>query len=357
MEASLALFRRFPGLAGRLPHHPLLAGPTPVRSFPVDGRPDLWIKCDERSTEIYGGNKPRKLEFLIGEALLRGARRLVTSGGIGTNHGLATTLFAGRAGLATTLLLVDQPLTEGVRRQLRLLQGAGARLRYGGGVLGAAREGALELLRASFAGERPRIVPTGGSSARGNLGFVSAALELAEQVKAGELPEPRHVFVPVGTGGTHAGLVAGLRLAGLSTRVWGVLVTDLLAPSPARLARLARATLRELRRFAADAPTPDVSPADFEYIDDQVGPGYGAPSEAGCDARDVAAALGVALDTTYSAKALAGLRAAAQHGVLDGPTLFWNTYNAVDVSPHVRLADPSELPAPFRKFFEGEAPE
>ncbi|NNL64737.1 MAG: pyridoxal-phosphate dependent enzyme, partial [Myxococcales bacterium] len=138
MDASLALFRRHPGLRERLPHHPLLPGPTPVAPFPLAGAADLWIKRDEHSTPIYGGNKPRKLEFLIGHALARGSRRLLTTGGLGTNHGLATTLLARAAGLETTLVLVDQPVTDAVREQLRLDQGAGARLRYGGSVAGAA---------------------------------------------------------------------------------------------------------------------------------------------------------------------------------------------------------------------------
>lgn len=132
----------------------------------------------------------------------------------------------------------------------------------------------------------------------------------------------------------------------------GVLVTDLLPPSPARLARLARATLRRLRRLAPEIPALAISSADFDYVSDQVGPGYGAASPAGAEARAAAAALGVTLDLTYSAKALAGLRAAGRSGILSGPTLFWNTYNGVDVRETVRMADPAELPAPFQKFFE-----
>jgi hypothetical protein len=101
------------------------------------------------------------------------------------------------------------------------------------------------LARGLARGERPVLVPTGGSSALGNVGFVAAAFELAEQVASGALPAPREIYVPVGSGGTLAGLMLGARLAGLDTRVVGVLVTDLLPPSPARLARLARATLSE----------------------------------------------------------------------------------------------------------------
>jgi D-cysteine desulfhydrase len=328
-----------------------------VTPFPLDGAAELWIKRDERSSPVYGGNKPRKLEFLIGHALARGSHRLVTSGGLGTNHGLATALLARAAGLATTLLLVDQPVTDEVRKKLLLCLAAGARLRYGGNVAGAAREGVLELVRAMAARERPTIVPTGGSSARGDLGFVSAALELAEQVRAGELPEPRRIYVPVGSGGTLAGLVAGLRLAGLASRVVGVLVTDILPPSPRKLARLAGASIRLLRRHAPEVPRLLFTPADFDCERDQLGPGYGSPTPAANEARDAAAGLGVTLETTYSAKALAGLRADARRGMLAGPTLFWNTYNAVDVEAALApLPDPSQLPRPFQRFFGGGDP-
>ncbi len=348
------LFRRFPGLSGRLPHHALLAGPSPVRPFPLDGRVDSFVKCDARTTPRYGGNKPRKLEFLIGAALARGSRRLVTSGGLGTNHGLATTILASEAGLATSVLLVDQPLSDAVRNQLRRMHGAGARLCYGGTVAGAVRAGLREMARSTRAGERPTLVPTGGSSARGNLGFVSAALELAEQIAAGELPEPARIFVPIGSGGTLAGLVVGLRLAGLDSRVTGVLVTDVLPPSPARLARMARGTLRGLRRLDPAIPALRFRPSDFDYRADQVGGGYGSPTEAGGEALEAAARHGIVLDPTYSAKALAGLRADGERGMLAGPTLFWNTYNGIDPAPHAPLADPSELPRPFQKFFADE---
>jgi len=331
MGAGLPLFRRFPGLAERLPRHPLIEGPTPVAPCPLPGLDDLWVKHDERSNPSYGGNKPRKLEFLIGDALAHGSRRLVTSGGLGTNHGLATALLARDAGLATTLLLVDQPVTDAVRLQLRLLHAAGARLRYGGGILGAAREGAFELARATLAGERPRIVPTGGSSARGNLGFASAGLEIGEQVRADELPEPRRVYVPIGTGGTLAGLAVGLKLAGL-----------------------ANATLRLLRRHAPDVPALRIEPGDFDRVEDQLGAGYGAATPAGREAVALAAERGLTLENTYTGKTLAGLRDAAHRGILDGPTLFWNTYNAIDVAAALApLPEASALPAPFQRFFGG----
>jgi len=223
-------------------------------------------------------------------------------------------------------------------------------------VAGAVREGVAEMVRATLAGERPTLVPVGGTSPRGTLGFVSAGLELAEQVSAGALPPPRRIYVPVGSGGTLAGLVAGLRLAGLRSRVVGVLVTDLLAPSPAGLARLARRSLRFLRRLAPEAPAPAIGPGDFDFVTDQLGPGYGAVTPAAREAVAAAADCGLVLDTTYSGKAFAALRAALAHGHTDGPTLFWQTYNGVDVSALAPWQPtPEDLPAPLRRFFQGAA--
>jgi len=352
--ADPALFRAYPALRGRIPHRAFLAGPTPVAPLPLAGLPEgvLFVKRDERSCLLYGGNKPRKLEFVIGHALARGARRLVTTGGIGTNHGVATSVLGRSAGLDTTLVLLHQPVNDEVRAKLLCAAAWGAELVYGRNVPGVALATAWVLARSAARGERPYRVPTGGSSPRGNAGFVSAGLELAEQVAEGLLPEPAQVFVPVGTGGSLAGLVAGLRLGGLRTRVVGVLVTDILPPSPRRLLRAARASLAGLRRLDPGIPEAALGPGDFELVTDQLGPGYGAATPAAREAVEAAAAVGLALETTYTGKCLAALRARAAAGALGpGPVLFWNTYNAVDAGAAApRPLDPSLLPAPLRRL-------
>jgi D-cysteine desulfhydrase len=330
--AVSALLERFPGLRGRIPHHAFLTGPTPVSRFALPGVPDLWVKRDDRCTPLYGGNKPRKLEFLLGEAEQRGARRVFTTGGIGTHHGLATTILARACGIATTLVLVDQPVTDEVRESLRLFAAFGADVVDGRSVAGAVARGVPEVVRSRLRGERPYIVPTGGSGATGNLGFVAAALELAAQVHAGELPEPAAIFLPIGSGGSVAGATLGLRLAGLATRVVGVLATDILPPSPARLARLARATLRTLRRADPSIPKVALGAADFDVVRDQIGPGYGAATPAARAAVAAAREAGLEIETTYGAKCLAELLArAASRALPEGPLLFWHTFNAVDV--------------------------
>jgi len=349
-----ALFRTFPALRGRLAHHSFVRRPTAVEPLALEGFPEgsLFVKRDDRSCALYGGNKPRKLEFVIGRALERGSRRLVTSGGLGTNHGLATTILGRAVGISTSLVLVDQPITEGVQRSLRLAAAWGAEQVYAGNVPGAVVQTLRVLATSTLRRERPHFVPAGGSSPRGDLGFACAALELAEQVRAGELPEPAEIWVAVGTGGTATGLVVGLKLAGLATRVRGVLVTSILPPSPKSLARTARAALRELRRLDPEIPEYSFGPADFPLERDQLGAGYGAPTEAGVSAVAAAAEQDIYLDPTYTGKCLAGLQQSARQGALpDGPVLFWNTLNSVDVAATAPVdPDSAVLPKPLQRF-------
>jgi D-cysteine desulfhydrase len=354
-EATPALFLAFPSLEGRLARCPFLGGPTPVERLPLAEAPgaDLFVKRDDRSCPLYGGNKPRKLEFVIGAALERGCGRLVTTGALGTNHGLATTILGGAAGLATTLVLVDQPVTDEVREKLLFQAAWGAEQVYGRNVPGAVVQTARILARSGLRGERPFLISTGGSSSRGNAGFVSAGLELARQVGAGELPEPEEIYLPVGSGGSYAGLVVGLRLASLDTPVRGVLVSDILPPSPARLARLARRTLRRLRRLAPEMPLLRLGAADFPLLRDQVGPGYGAETAGAREALEAAAGRGLRLDGTYTAKCMAEVIARARRGALArGPVLFWNTYSSVDLAASVpRPATTESLPRALRRFW------
>src|SRR5262245_21395251 len=250
--ADLALVRRFPALA-TLPRHPLTDLPTPVQPLAnLARRRDLgqvWIKRDDRSGPLYGGNKPRKLEWLIGAARQRGRGGAITFGGIGTHHGLATAICARDAGLQAVLVLLPQPVSDHVRHCLLLDHAAGAELHLAGSVGGIVAQSLWRCAKAIASAQPLAIIPTGGTSARGAIGYVNAGFELAEQVRAGGMPEPDAIFVPLGSGGTVAGLMLGCRLAGLRSRIVAVLVTDILPPSPRRLIGLAAATQRRLRRL------------------------------------------------------------------------------------------------------------
>ena len=174
---------------------------------------------------------------------------------------------------------------------------------------------------------RSWFLPAGGSSPVGALGAVEIALELAAQVEAGEIPEPSHVVTAVGSGGTAAGLVLGLEIAGLDTKVLGVVVNDTLELGPKALLRLARKSARLLRERGADLPALDLSGRSLVVVEDQVGNGYGHKTRAGTRAASRASKkAGLDLDPVYTAKAMAGLLDLVEGGGrAEGPVVFLDT--------------------------------
>jgi D-cysteine desulfhydrase len=317
------LHQRFPVLAETLAHLDLSQRPTPVRELAGLG---IWVKEDGRfGAGGWGGNKVRKLEWLIPEARRRRRRSILTFGGLGTNWGLATALYAREHGIETALALLDQPLDDHVRAQLARLDASGARIHR---THTKARTVAMLpwlLARNARAGRPPYLLPAGGSSPVGALGYVEAALEIAAQVEAGALPEPAHVVVPVGTGGTAAGLALGFQLAGLRSRVVGVVVNDQLRLDAPVFARLARRSANLLERRGATLGPLSLGPGMLDLTRDQIGAGYGHRTEAAARAIELAAADGLALDPVYTAKAMAGLLARRAEGRLGGPVLFVHT--------------------------------
>lgn len=361
LAAPLALERRFPSLAAKMPRVPLTALPTPVQRLErlgtVAGSAALWIKRDDRSGTLYGGNKPRKLEFVLGDAIGQGKRSALTFGGIGTNHGLATAVCARSLGLRCILVLLRQPVTEHVRHCLLLYGAAGAELHYAPTVALLTARTLAVCARELARGQLPYIIPAGGTSVRGTLGYVNAAFELQEQIVAGELPEPDWIFVPLGSGGTVAGLALGAKLAGLRSRVAAVMVSDIMPPTADRLAAMGMKALAFLRARAPEIPSVVLTGADLTIVRGYLGDRYGAPTEAARRARDLMADLeGVRLETTYTAKCLAALLDAVRLPTYrDARILFWNTFSSIDPSPHLGpLPAYHELPSVFHQFFQGE---
>jgi D-cysteine desulfhydrase len=308
-------------------------GPTPVRELTrlgADrGEAPVWIK-DDGAYSGFGGNKARKLEWLLADARRRGKRTILTGGAIGTNHGLATALFAQRLGMRTVLVLVPQPDSEHVGRQLRRIRATGAELHFPPGVWRAYALAAwLMVGRASPPANLPYLLRPGGSVPLGCVGYVEAAIELSEQVEAGELPEPSHVVVALGSGGTAAGLLAGLKLAGLRSRLVGVLVNDLVRVDERTVARLAGRTLRLLRKRGASIREVEVAAADFEIQRGWLGPGYGHPTPAADRASELLDDREkVVLEPVYTAKAVAATLELNRRGAFGpGPVLYWHTYS------------------------------
>lgn len=358
---DLALFRAFPALRHRLAVARCTRLPTPVHRLVEFGRAigarELWIKRDDETSPVYGGNKPRKLDFLLGDAIARRARSVITFGGIGTNHGIATAIFARQFGLRCILGLVHQPVTEKVRRGLLLAQAAGAELHYAPTIARLVAKMLPVYARELVRRQRPYVIATGGTSTLGVLGFVNAALELKEQVDAGALPAPDWIFAPVGSGGTLAGLQLGCKLAGLATRVAGVVVTDILPPGAGRIARQANKAHARLRRLASGLPYVHVAASEVHLERGFLGRGYGAPSEAARQARDqIESCEGIAAETTYTGKCLAALQVlASQAPYRDTRLLYWHTFSAAPCEELEPLPPYRALPLEFHDFFHGPA--
>lgn len=303
------LHRLFPDLVTSLPHVRLGESPTPIRRLEGLGtRNRIWLKDDGAfGSGGWGGNKVRKLEWIIPDVLARQCSRIITVGALGTNWGLATALYGKEFGIETAVALIDQPMDDHVRAQVTRLQRSGATLYFtrNKGLTFAAAP--FLILRNMRGGRLPYYLPPGGSSPIGALGYVEAGLELAAQVEAGALPEPSHVVAAVGSGGTAAGLLLGLRLAGLRTGVVAVVVNDTLPLGPRNVRDLASRTESLLRRRGARFDDPDIEGADLVVTRDYLGPGYGFATAEGRAAQRVGAEFGIPLDPVYTAKTFAGL--------------------------------------------------
>jgi D-cysteine desulfhydrase len=340
-DNPVPLFDRYPNLMGALPRHPIVHQVSPVQRLArleaaICSRVALWVKRDDGIGTRYGGNKPRKLEFLLGHCLARGTHAIVTFGGLGSNHGVATAIYAGELGIAVHLCLVDQPLTSKVRQTLGQMLAHGAHLHYAPGrgrlVIQAGWLMARLVCRRPW--RPPMLIMPGGSTPLGTVGIVNAAFELAGQVEAGKMPRPAAVFVALGSSGTHAGLVAGFRLLGWDVPVIGVRVSDALPLSPHTVARLANRTLALLNRHDPNMPCPRVQPREVIVQEGYLGQGYGYPTAAGASAaRVLEETEGITLDECYTAKAMAALLDAAITGQYNGPLLFWHTYNSHPLPP------------------------
>jgi D-cysteine desulfhydrase len=345
---SPVLFRRFPEFAGRLSWLPLGRFPTPVERLRLEGPgEDVWVKRDDLSGTLYGGNKVRKLEWVLAEARRQAAERLITMGAAGSHHALATVAYGRQLGFDLTLVLFPQPLTPHVRKVLLLHHALGAELRF------SPRMELLPLLQqaARFAHRRQRcfLVAPGGSDALGTLGYVNAALELAEQVEASALPEPEAVHLAMGTMGTAAGLAIGFAMAGLSTRVSAVRITSRLVTNPWALRGLVNGTLAKLRGARVALPTAEAVLRRIQVRHDYIGRGYGYETESGRRAAAWFGEAGLTLDPTYTAKAAAAfLDAVAKRP--RRPHLFWHTLSAAEPPVEADALRAETLPRPFRRY-------
>jgi len=282
---------------------PLDAAPALARATGVDA---LWLKREDRS----GGNKVRGLEFLLAGATPDTV--FVTVGGTGSSHCLATALHARRLGHRIVLAQFPQPDTEASRAVAAATTRAADLVIRAGSSLGLP----WAVFRAWAHARRlgtPRWIPGGGAHPRAVLGHLLAALELATQLAA----PPDTIVVPLGTGGTAAGIALGVAWLGWPTRVVAVRVAPRLVANRWRINRLARSAARFLEARDAQFRIPH-SALRIQVVDG-LGAGYGHPTPAGERARVIAAEHGLRLDPTYGAKAFAAIPVMQR-------VVFWHTF-------------------------------
>ncbi len=316
-------------MSGRLaaiPRVRLAALPTPLELRPRLSEAagvEVYVKRDDLTGLGVGGNKARKLEYLVADAQSRGADVLVTAGGPQSNHTALTALAAGRAGLGAHLVHYGHEPAGAAQGNRMLSELAGAGTTYTGAAERASVDPAMERVAAGLrrAGRAPYVIPRGGATPLGCVGYVRASLELAGQLAEAGI-SPTRVVVPTGSCGTQAGLEVGVRWLQTAYRIVGVTVSRPAAECRERIRALAEACagLLDLDLGRGEILEPEV-------LDGYLAPGYGLRSRAG----DAATALlarteGLLLDPVYTAKAMAALlESATQDG---GPIVFWHTGGA-----------------------------
>jgi len=342
------LLEALPDLARAVPWMSLASVPTAVERATAldDWAPglDLWVKREDQISPVYGGNKVRRYEYVLADVLARGARRVVTAGGLGSTQVMATARFCQHLGLGCTAVLFDQPVTRFAQRAMLVDVTAGAELVYGGNYLTTA----LATVRARYAARDHYLILPGAAEPLATLGYLDAVLELAAQVEAGAMPRPDVMVLPTGSSGTLAALSLACAWVGWPTEVVGIRIATPWACNRLTVGQLVRATGRWVARRDARFPRDLHRKARWRLWGDALGPGYGFPTPDTVEAMPVYARwTGHAGEVTYAAKMLAGLRSMARTGHWKGKTvLLWQTLSSVE--PPVDDDAASRLPASLR---------
>lgn len=308
-----ALVRRFPALAD-VPRVALIKAPTPVAPLASISR-SLWIKRDDLNADPLGGNKVRALEFLL--ASIKPGDRVATVGSAGSTHALAVAVYGQKLGARVLVGRWRQTMNETAGVVAERVGATAQRAPIFRSPAQAYVWAWLQRLRGAH------WIAAGGSTPLGVLGHVSAGLELVDQIDAGELPCPRYVAVPLGTGGTAAGLALAFAIARREIVVVGARVVPRIVARHARVMRLARATARLIEARTGER-LPAVREDALRVVHEAYGGSYGTETgESRAAALRLDDASGVRLDSSYSAK---GFQVALDLAE-DAPTLFWLTFD------------------------------
>jgi 1-aminocyclopropane-1-carboxylate deaminase/D-cysteine desulfhydrase-like pyridoxal-dependent ACC family enzyme len=347
----------YPGLE-QMPWISLGEFPTKIEKLEKMGEArgfsDLYIKRDDCCNSVYGGNKVRKLEYMLADAQKKGKKTLITLGGSGSNQVLATGIFGGQLGFEVTGIMLDQANAMYVRKNLLLDKYYNIKLVYTKDTLSEVTSFISEYTKSVLNGGHPYFVTAGASSEIGNMGFVNAAFELKDQIEKGETSMPDYIIAASGSLGTTAGLNLGCRLAGLKTKVMGVRVAMPWMVTRWRMRRMIRDINKYMRKYDPSVPLLDVKEDDLILLEDYLGDDYACFTRIGHQCvSDMHELEDITLEHTYTGKALGGgLDWLKKHGETDENILFWDTYNSIDHSEEAATIDYQSLPKKFHKYFE-----
>lgn len=350
MSDSDQISLNFPTLGLRLGRETLATLPTPVRTLDLEHHGStcsISIKCDNLTGAIYGGNKVRKLEYALWPARVRHRKRIATFGAVGSNHALATSLYARSLGYNCICFLSHQSIAPGIRQILAAHFAAGTKIvRYGG-----AYRSRIATLREHLWNADCWLIPAGGSSWLGTIGFVNAGLELAAQIRSGEIEEPHRIYIATGTMGSAVGVAIGLALAQLSCKVEAIRVSPTTISNDELVSRLIAKTILMMHRLDPAVPADLENSINIRMRHEFFADGYGRSNSETDEAIAIASGqMGLELEQTYTGKAMAALLSDKRKRN-DESVLFWNTYNSAEL-PVVAHAETyvDTLPHEFRRY-------
>ena len=321
-ETSRLLFDRAPVLRDVVPFVELATLPTPLEVLD-DG---LWVKRDDLSSPHYGGNKVRKLEFVLAAPARRGSD-LLTAGGVGSHHVEAVAVHGARLGLRTEAVLYARQVVEDPEEALDRLDRLGVRVHR----TGSEYLMPVELLRRLRRGTH--LVVPGASTPLGTLGHVEAGLELGDQLPA----EVETVVAALGSGGTATGLALGLALAGHRAEVWAPLVSSRVVGNRAVLSSLEAGTRAVLAMGGLFPPR-----SRLRLLRGYLGRGYGVATPEADQAAALGRELGLPLERTYTAKAFAAALDARRRGRTVAFVQTWNAPRAAEQRAWPTSAGPDQ---------------
>ena len=354
-----ALFTTFPALTDRIAHCDFGTYPTPIerlaRLEKELGIGGLYIKRDDRSSNVYGGNKVRKLEVILGDAVARKARHTVAFGYSGSNFTLATAIFAARVGIKPISIHLPQPNARYVGKNLLYQKLIGTELHEFPNTA-VATVGTLAIAARCLAttGRFPYIIAAGGSNPLGVIGGMSGLCEIKQQIDAGLMPTPDIIYVTIGSSGTAASLALGVTALRLPTKVIAVRVSELQYASFPKAKELAEAAARMLAPYEPAFRGISLTEETLTVVHDCMGPGYACFTEDGMSAVKLFKARGnILLDGTYTGKTAAAMIHSARAGELKKKVvLFWDSYNSVKIEERTKGVDYRTLPPKYHRYFE-----